>query len=206
MSGTEIVELSQEEMDAVIYDAREGDLDTLKEIFDEISPSLLLKIKDDITLSTPIHMAAANGHLEVLDYLLSIVSKEDAQILVNAPNESGNTSLHWAAFNGHLEVLKLLTDKYEGDVFAKNSAGRDVMFEAENNDQEEIEQWFLKKYSVESDFKVEEGEEESKITYAPGSESKEAEERAKEAEERAKEAEQEDSKGLATKIKNLSVS
>lgn len=181
MSGTQVIELTQEEMDAVIYDAREGDLANLKEIFDEISPSLLLKIKDDNTLSTTIHMAAANGHVDVLDYLLSIISKEDAKTLVNQPNESGNTPLHWAAFNGHLDVLKLLTEKYEGDVFLKNQAGRDVMFEAENNDKEEIEQWFLKKYSVEDDFKIEEGEEESKITYKPGTESKEAEERAKEA-------------------------
>ena len=34
-------ELTQEEMDAVIYDAREGDLQTLKEIFTEILPQLL---------------------------------------------------------------------------------------------------------------------------------------------------------------------
>lgn len=183
MSGTQIIELTSEEMDAVIYDAREGDLENLKEIFDEISPSLLMKIKDDISSSTTIHMAAANGHVEVLDYLLSILPKEDAKTLVNQPNNSGNTPLHWAAFNGHLEVIKLLTEKYEGDVFLKNQAGRDVMFEAENNDKEEIEQWFLKKYSVEDDFKVEEGDEESKITYKPGTESKEAEERAKEAEE-----------------------
>lgn len=179
MSGTEIVKLTQEEMDAVIYDAREGDLQNLKEIFDEISPKVLVDIKDDITLSTPIHVAAANGHTEVLDYLLSIISKEEAKTLVNAQNESGNTSLHWAAYNGHLEVIELLTSKYEGDVFIKNKSGHDVMFEAENNNRQDIEQWFLKKFSVEDDFKIEEGEEESKITYKPGTEIKEADEEAR---------------------------
>lgn len=68
-----ITSLSQEEMDCIIYDAREGDLETLKEVFEEIPKSLLLTIKDDITLSTPIHMAAANGHFEVIKYLLSII-------------------------------------------------------------------------------------------------------------------------------------
>lgn len=179
MSGTEIVKLTQEEMDAVIYDAREGDLQNLKEIFDEISPKVLVDIKDYITLSTPIHVAAANGHTEVLDYLLSIISKEEAKTLVNAQNESGNTSLHWAAYNGHLEVIELLTSKYEGDVFIKNKSGHDVMFEAENNNRQDIEQWFLKKFSVEDDFKIEEGEEESKITYKPGTEIKEADEEAR---------------------------
>ena len=72
-------ELTQEEMDAVIYDAREGDLQTLKEIFTEILPQLLTTIKDDITLSTPVHMAAGNGHFEVVKYLLSILPKEEAK-------------------------------------------------------------------------------------------------------------------------------
>lgn len=179
MSGTEIVELTQEEMDCLILDAREGDLKNLQEIFDEISPLLLVKVQDDITLSTPIHMAAANGHKQVLEYLLSIVSKEDAKTLVNKQNESGNTPLHWAAYNGHLDIVKLLADDYEADVFIKNKINHDAMFEAENNSKSEIEQWFLKKYSVESDFKFEEGEEESKITYQPGKETKEADERAK---------------------------
>lgn len=194
MSGKELVDLSQEEMDAVIYDARSGDLQNLKEIFDEISPSLLMNIKDDITQSTPIHMAAANGHLEVLDYLLSIVVAADAKTLVNAQNDSGNTALHWAAYNGHLKVVELLTDKYGGDVFIKNKSGHDVMFEAENNNKQEIEQWFLKKFSVEDDFKFEEGEEESKITYKPGTEIKQADEEAKKAQ-----------ADLESSTKNLSV-
>lgn len=197
MSGTELVELNQEEMDAVIYDARHGDLENLKEIFNEISPKVLVTIKDDITLSTPIHMASANGHVEVLDYLLSIVSKEDAKQLANSQNDSGNTPLHWAAYNGHLKVVELLTDKYEGDVFIKNKSGHDVMFEAENNNKQEIEQWFLKKFSVEDDFKVEEGEEESKITYKPGTEIKQADEDARKA--------QEETRGLESDTKNLSV-
>lgn len=197
MSGKEIVDLSQDEMDSIIYDAREGDLDTLKQIFDEISPSILPLIKDDITSSTAIHTAAANGHIQVLEYLLSIIPKEDAKRLVNAQNESGNTPLHWAALNGHLAVVEFLVDTFQADVFIKNNAGHDAIFEAENNNREEIEQWFLKKYSVEEEFKFEEGEQESKITYQPGKETKEADERAQ--------AAQKSTKDLETQTQHLQV-
>lgn len=173
-----MVTLTQEEMDCVVYDAREGDLQTLKEIFEEIPPSTLMTIKDDITLSTPIHMAAANGHFEVIEYLLSILSKEEAEQIASQTNESGNTPLHWAAFNGHLSIVELLCDTYKVDVFIKNSSDHDAIYEAENNNQTEVENWFLKKFAVEDDFKVEEDGENTKITYTPGKESKEADERA----------------------------
>ena len=174
-----ITSLSQEEMDCIIYDAREGDLETLKEVFEEIPKSILLTIKDDITLSTPIHMAAANGHFEVIKYLLSIIPQKDAENLASQQNESGNTPLHWAAYNGHLSIVQLLCDEYNVDVFVKNSSDHDVMYEAENNGQEEIENWLLKKYAVEDNFTVDENDDETKITYKPGTESKEADDRAK---------------------------
>lgn len=174
-----ITSLSQEEMDCIIYDAREGDLETLKEVFEEIPKELLLSIKDDITLSTPIHMAAANGHFEVIEYLLSIIPKKDAEKLASKQNESGNMPLHWAAYNGHLSIVQLLCDEYNVDVFVKNNSGHDVMYEAENNSQEEVENWLLKKYAVEDNFTVDENNDETKITYKPGTESKEADDRAK---------------------------
>lgn len=173
-----ITSLSQEEMDCIIYDAREGDLETLKEVFEEVPKSLLLSIKDDITLSTPIHMAAANGHFEVIKYLLSIIPKKDAETLASQQNESGNTPLHWAAYNGHLSIVQILCEEYNVDVFVKNGSGHDVMYEAENNGQEEIENWLLKKYAVEDNFTVDENDDETKITYKPGTESKEADDRA----------------------------
>ena len=137
-------ELTQEEMDAVIYDAREGDLQTLKEIFTEILPQLLTTIKDDLTLSTPVHMAAGNGHLD---------------------------------------SVKLLCEEYNSDVFAKNAVGHDPMFEAENNNHSEVENWLLNKYAPENAFKVEENGEDTKITYTPGDVSREADEAAKKAQE-----------------------
>lgn len=164
--------LTQEEMDAIIYDSREGDLPFLKEVFTEMIPGLLLPtIKDNITLSTPIHMAAANGHFETLKYLLSLVSHEEAIELANAKNDSGNTPLHWACYNGHLEVVKLLIEEYNADVYAKNSSSHDALFEAERNGKTDVENWLLLKFAVEEEISIDESGENTKITYTPGQES-----------------------------------
>jgi ankyrin repeat protein len=178
---SKVTQLTQEEMDAVMYDARAGDLETLKEIFEEIGGQTLLSIKDDITLSTPLHFACANGHFEVVEYLLSIISTTDAEQYVNQKNDTGNTALHWAAYNGHLPVVELLCDKFNADPFVKNELGHDPIYEADNNDQVEIEKWFLNKYTPEDQIDVEEQGENTKITYTPGTESKEADDRAAQA-------------------------
>lgn len=168
-----VTSLNQEEMDAVLYDAREGDLEFLKLAFPSIIPGLLLPtVKDSVTLSTPIHMAAGNGHLDVMEFFLSLVTPEEAAEMVRAKNDSGNTALHWAAFNGHLPVVKALVEKYGADVFDRNSSGHDSIFEAENGGQEEVENWLLLKFAIEDDVKVDDSGEDTKITYTPGSESK----------------------------------
>lgn len=203
-----VVKLTQEEMDAVIYDAREGDLATLKEIFEEIGGEILKTITDDITLSTPIHMAAGNGHLELLQYLLSLVSSEDALFLANQPNDSGNTPLHWASFNGHLPVVQYLCETMKSDPFTKNELGHDSIYEANNNDKTEIEDWFLAKYAPEDQIDIDESGEDTKITYTPGSESKLADDEArkvKEDEEKNAEKLEEKTEKLAEKTEQLSI-
>lgn len=142
-------ELTQEEYDIIIEDARYGDLEALQEIFEELDGSLLLEIKDQDNLTTPIHHAAANGHFEVAKYLLSKLSKSDATKLINFQNNEGNTALHWAALNGHLEVVKLFCDEYEADAFIKNKFNHDPIFEAENSSRDGVETYFLKKFDVE---------------------------------------------------------
>ncbi|OBA22065.1 ankyrin [Metschnikowia bicuspidata var. bicuspidata NRRL YB-4993] len=164
--------LSQEEQDAIIYDAREGDLDYLREVFSQIIPgSFLPSIRDEITLSTPVHMAAANGHLAVVQYLLSLVPHAQAVDLANAKNDTGNTPLHWAAYNGHLDIVKLLVQKYAADVYAKNLASHDALFEAERNGQTAVENWILREFAPEETIQVDDLGPDTKITYTPGLES-----------------------------------
>lgn len=171
--------LSQEEQDAILYDARDGDLEFLQGIFPTVVPgSLLHTIRDEHTLSTPIHMASGNGHKEVVEFLLGLVSHEEAVKLASTPNESGNTPLHWAALNGHLPVVELLVEQFSADVFQKNGAGRDALFEAERNGQADVENWFLRRFAPEDQVKVDELGSDTKITFTPGQESYEIDQQA----------------------------
>ncbi|CUM66065.1 uncharacterized protein PRCAT00003719001 [Priceomyces carsonii] len=175
MEKDRIEKLTQEEMDAILYDAREGDLDTIKEIFSEIPASMLMNIKDDITLSTTLHMAAGNGHLELVRFLFSILDTDDAKVLASCLNESGNTALHWASYNGHLDVVKLLCNEFDVDPFVKNKVGHDAVYEAESNNKEDVSEWLLQTFALEDQVNITEDEENTKITYTPGTESKETE-------------------------------
>lgn len=171
--------LTQDEQDNVIYDARTGDIDSLKAIFtDEVDPSVLPHIKDEYSLATPIHMAAANGHTEVIKYLLSLLSKDDAKALVNKRNESGNTALNWAAYNGHKETVEVLCD-YGGDPFNKNNFRHDVFYDAQNPESDETENYLLKKFAQELD-EEEDGEkaafDEKDVKFTQGTELKKVEE------------------------------
>lgn len=154
--------LTQEEMDNVIYDSRFGDLASLTEIFTkEVESAVVKTIKDEYTSSTPFHMASANGHLEVLDFLLSLIQEEEEKKrILNLQNNSGNTALHWAALNGHLEVVKLLCEN-GSDPFIRNTYNHDVFFEASNNDQEKVDDYLLEKYGNIVEQEVDEEEEQS---------------------------------------------
>lgn len=144
--------LEQEDQDAIVFDSRSGDLESLQEIFSTlIHPRLLTSCVDCETQCTPLHMAAANGHLSVVKYLLELVKEHNPGELpnfVNRQNKIGNTALHWASLNGKLEVVQLLCDDFGADPFVKNAFGHDSIFEAENNGKEELEDFFLKKYDI----------------------------------------------------------
>lgn len=53
--------------------------------------------------NNPLHYAALNGQLEIVQILLAT-----PEINIFAPNEEGNTAIHCAAFRGHLPVVQIL--------------------------------------------------------------------------------------------------
>ncbi|XP_031475999.1 ankyrin repeat-containing protein P16F5.05c isoform X2 [Nymphaea colorata] len=78
-----------------------------------------------IVLHKALHMAAANGHLEVVEYLIR------NNVDVNITNAEKNTPLHWACLNGHSEVVRNLI-LAGADVAALNSHERTPLDEAVN--------------------------------------------------------------------------
>jgi len=60
-------------------------------------------IQDPKTGNHPIHIAAQNGHFEILKYLVDV-----CKVDVNASNNAGNTALHMAIEYDYLEVAEYL--------------------------------------------------------------------------------------------------
>lgn len=106
--------LTSDQIDELLLSARYGDLEdlqaTLAPLLSNASSAtdLLATIKNEDS-NTLLHYASANGHLEVVQYLLP---HSDLPALL-AQNVSGNTPLHWAGLNGHLKVVKALVAHIE---------------------------------------------------------------------------------------------
>lgn len=156
-----------EELDDLIYFARTSDLPALKTAILQACekhsspPSTILASAIDIdedglgSQSCLLHWPSANGNLEVVEYLLSLLlppeqndtasADKSAPSLVNHKNISGNTPLHWAALNGHLLCVKALVAA-GADASIINEAGHDAVYEAECSGKEggnEVSQWLL---------------------------------------------------------------
>ncbi|KAL2754852.1 hypothetical protein ACRALDRAFT_2028108 [Sodiomyces alcalophilus JCM 7366] len=110
--------LSEDEIDDLIYFARAGDLADLQESIstlaarESVSAAEILLAARDEGKSSPLHMAAGNGNLDIVTSLLSHFSstQDQRKTFLDLPNEYGNTALHWASLRGHLPVVKVLME------------------------------------------------------------------------------------------------
>lgn len=158
--------LDSEDKESVVLDSRYGELESLKDIFENmVDPSLI--ITDNIVDengNTPLHMAACNGHLDVIKYLLEIlennelIKKDCIYEWVSAKNNSGNTALHWATLTNQLEVIKYLCENWKADPLISNNLGQDSIFVSETNQLQEIEKYYLNNYDIEPEEEEEEEE------------------------------------------------
>ena len=75
--------------------------------------------------STPLHSAAASGHLSVCQLLIEKVADK------NPKDEGGWTPLHYAAQNGHLAICQLIIENVE-EKSPKDNQGRTPLFAVQN--------------------------------------------------------------------------
>ena len=81
----------------------------------------------DTSGRTALHMAAANGHTDVMRRLLAAGANTEQR------NDSGNTALHWACMGGHVEAVQLLL-KRGADPAALNRLDRTPLDGALDNE------------------------------------------------------------------------
>ena len=119
---------SSEELISLLIDGcRYGDEeDVLQALKSSVSPNAV-----DSYGRNGIHMAAGNGHAQIVKLLV------DAGADAAAENAEGSTPLHWACLNGHVDIVEFLLDK-GAKLSACNKAGRTPFDEAISRDQQKV--------------------------------------------------------------------
>ncbi|KAL1925596.1 uncharacterized protein VTP21DRAFT_479 [Calcarisporiella thermophila] len=140
----------------IIWAARYGELEDVKACVAEHGADLAKA--QGPSGNTPLHMASANGHLEVVHYFIELFSSlPDLKDIIQRANDEGNTPLHWSALNGHLEVVKALVEA-GADAKIKNKSGRTPIFDAQQGDHEKVVDYLLETMAPEEE---EDGDEEA---------------------------------------------
>ncbi|KAF8434306.1 cytoplasmic protein [Boletus edulis BED1] len=126
----------------LLLSCRFGDLDDVQHFINTFPHESLDGVQDDNGNSV-LHMTAANGHTDILAYLLPRVSPS----LLTHRNNAGSTALHWAAVNRHLDVAQILVRFSPGPgvdlIDIRNEAGRSPLGEAEIAGWDEGARWFV---------------------------------------------------------------
>jgi uncharacterized protein len=119
---------------------RYGDYDQVKEIItnclnrrnsDQSSTTQRIIDAEDEEGRTALFFAAANGHVEIAEFLL------EQECDGNKRNKKGSTALHWACLNGNWKICEILMKKGKANAFVVNDSGRTAMDEAMHNDRQE---------------------------------------------------------------------
>lgn len=154
--------LNEDAIDDLIYLARANELSELTSTITSLAAShnctaaeILSAAVDSASGNSLLHYPAANGSLEIIQHLLSLLPPSPptptaaASAVLDRKNGSGNTALHWAALNGHLDVVKALVGA-GADPGVMNGAGRDAIVEAEMSgkpDADKCAVWILEHWA-----------------------------------------------------------
>lgn len=115
---------SKKEERAILSAAKKGDLVKLQSLLDSNSVLDLVNAKTSMLGKTPLHLAAENGHKQIVELLIAKGANVNA-----TEREMTNTPLHLAALIGHTQIAELLLSNGAG-VNARNKNGSSPLREA----------------------------------------------------------------------------
>nr|CAI5846857.1 unnamed protein product [Callosobruchus analis] len=127
LSSVSLNELGKQLLEA----AANGKVETLKNLFAKGAP-----FTADWLGTSPLHVAAQNNHLEVVDILLRAGISKDARTKVD------RTPLHMAAYEGHLQIVDLLI-KHGADIDCKDLLGMTPLHWAVQNGHADVVEYLV---------------------------------------------------------------
>ncbi|KAF8437788.1 ankyrin repeat-containing domain protein [Terfezia claveryi] len=148
--------LTEDQIDDLLYLSRTNEsaelvslLASIKSTFPPTATEadIVLSAVDPTTGNNILHMAAANGHIGILNSLIPIYlppNSSSSHPALSHRNSCGNTPLHWACLNGHLDAVKVLVEVGRAHPGVLNVAGKDAVFEAEVAGHAEVVEWLLR--------------------------------------------------------------
>ncbi|KAM6502592.1 Ankyrin repeat-containing domain protein [Amanita muscaria] len=146
---------TEDENEDLLLACRYGDIDDVRQFVETHGKGSLDLVRDGSGNSL-LHMVAGNGHLDILDYLLPLVSPS----LLSVQNSSGSTALHWAAINSQLAVAQKLIQHPGGPggrlIDIKNATGRSPLAEAEMAGWDEGAKYMVQVMNIDETEAVEE--------------------------------------------------
>jgi ankyrin repeat protein len=126
--------LQREDLAAELRDyARSNDEAGVRELLGEsMWPDVAQRVAltnaaEERTGNTALHMASANGHVEIVQLLIECGANAAVQ------NAAGNTPIHWASMNGQLDCVQVLLQALQAQgasPFLLNHSGRSAYDEA----------------------------------------------------------------------------
>ncbi|KAG3115944.1 hypothetical protein PI124_g20324 [Phytophthora idaei] len=127
----------------LLHHAKAGDCAALRALLDEVSEesSDFLQLTQDHNGSTALHLAASEGHCEMVELLLQHGAGEVH--LAGGRKNYARTPLHEAAINGHLEVCRLLVN-FGLLVDCHTTRGRTPLMYAVKGNFVELARYFVK--------------------------------------------------------------
>ncbi|EJT96996.1 hypothetical protein DACRYDRAFT_59950 [Dacryopinax primogenitus] len=146
---------SADEIEELLLSCRYGDLEDVRAFVEKFGAAAAAEARDDRG-SNVLHMCAANGHEDVLSYLLPLMPPS----LLTTPNTSLSLPVHWAALNRHLPILAILVSDTRIDgahlIALPNGSGKSSLTVAEEEGWDEGASWLADK--IELALAVGEGE------------------------------------------------
>lgn len=110
-----------EEVDDLLLACRYGDIGDVRAFVAKFGVNELVNARDERG-NCVLHMCCANGHVDILQYILSL---EIPHNFVRARNEAGSTPLHWACLNAHLPCVQHLVNFAPQKTTSENSSDLD---------------------------------------------------------------------------------